>query len=184
MNLTKDNSVEEVQALKILTEGYLPEIDEPTLVNYWIPRFMDPEDKSVVLEWVRSITKNVNQHAAIVRNGVRVGIVPPAVAPWPTEVPTNLRATVSEIFAEAEAAARNIPMAGTTHIVRALDAQYRKISMHPALKKARDDHAESWERLVLSYGFKLPGKEEQQTKAGPANAAEASTDLFGDEEML
>lgn len=184
MNLTKNNSVEEVEALKILTEGYLPEIDEPSLIGYWLPRFMDPEDKTVVLEWVRTVTKNVNQHAAIMRGGVRVGIVPPAVAPWPTEVPTNLRATVSEIFAEADAAARNIPMAGTTHMIRALDAQYRKISVHPALLKARDDHASQWEALVTSYGFKLPGKVEEQSNKGASNGGESSTDLFGDEEML
>lgn len=184
MNLTKDNSVEEVQALKILTEGYLPEIDEPTLVNFWLPRFLNPNDKSVVLEWVRNVTKNVNQHAAITRNGVRVGTVPPAAAPWPTEVPTNLRSTVSEIFAEAESAARNIPMAGTTHIIRALDAQYRKISVHPALMKARDDHATQWENLVRHYGLTPPGREEEQVKAGTSNGGDNSTDLFGDEEML
>ena len=182
MNLTKHNSPEEVEALKILTEGYLPQVEESDLKAYWLPRFMDRDDTTAINDWVRMIAKSVNQHVAVMSGGVRVNVVPPAVAPWPTEVPNNLRGTVSEIFAEAEAAARNIPLAGTTHIMRALDAQYRKISIHPALKAARDKHASEWEALAAHYGALTP-KAAQTASVAVTKKEETSDGLFDDAEL-
>lgn len=181
MNLTKHNSPEEVEALRTLVDGFVPEIDEATFVGYWLPRFMSGDDQYVVIDWVQKITKNPNQIVAIMRNGVRVATVPSALAPWPTEIPANVRGTVSEIFASSEAAARNIPMAGTTMMRKALDAQFGKMSSHPAVIKARDAHHAKWMALAEQYGF----RPKVTIETTPLNSTpQPSEGLFDDYEML
>lgn len=182
-NYTKHNSDLEAEALRILSEGYLPELDEAEFVQTWLPLLIKGASNDFLNVWVHNVSKNPNQQVKLMSGGVHVATVPSILAPWPTEVPKSVRGTVSEIVAESEMVSRNIPNAGVTLMRRALDQQFSKVTDLPAVREARRKHLAEWDVLLARYGHVRPNSSAAETTAAK-KPADSSEGLFHDYEEL
>lgn len=174
----KNNTPEEIEALKILREGFLPEIEEADFLRIWLPAFVNAEPKVYVNAWVDKVSKNPNQSVKVMRGGRQVATVPPILAEWPTEAPGRPIDTISELMAGAQATAAQIPQNGVTYLQRGLNNHFERISKAPIVAKLKNKHSKAWADLFALYGVKAPNAPD--TPGVAKQAQEDTTGLFDD----
>lgn len=183
-NYSKTNSELETEALRILSEGFLPELEETEFVQSWLPLLIKGESNDFLNVWVHNVSKNPNQRVKLMNNGVHVATVPSILAPWPTEVPKSVRGTVSEMVAESEMVSRNIPTAGETLMRRALDQQFSKVTDLPAVREARQKHLAEWDALLARYGHHRPNSTAASDSGADKKPVASTEGLFNDYKEL
>ena len=178
LSYDKNNTPEEIEALKTLREGLLPEIEEADFLRVWLPAFVNAEPKVYINAWIDKVSKNPNQSVKIMRGDRHVATVPPILGEWPTEAPLGPRETISELMAGAQATAAQIPQNGVTYLQRGLSAHFERIAKTPIVAKLKDKHSKAWVDLFALYGVKTPNAPD--TPGVAKQKQEDTTGLFDD----
>ena len=76
LSTNQQNSPEEVEALRILNAGYLPEIQESEFIARWLPLLSGKDWRNNVNTWVYEVAKSAQQRVRVLRGATEVAVVP------------------------------------------------------------------------------------------------------------
>ena len=154
LSTNQQNSPEEVEALRILNAGYLPEIQESEFIARWLPLLSGKDWRNNVNAWVYEVAKSAQQRVRVLRGATEVAVVPAIFARWPTEIVADPRASISELTAVSDSMSARIPISGITNLRNGLLAQFDRVNDNPAVTAARDAHEREWLELFAFFGVK------------------------------
>lgn len=177
----KNNTPEEIQALKLLREGFLPEIQESEFLRVWLGAFTSEDSKQYVNAWVEKVAKNPNQKVKIMRGATHVATVPAILTTWPTEAARSPKETISELVASAQNLSSRIPKTGVTHLRTGLASHFERIAQSPVVAQMQEAHQKEWAELFAFYKVTPPTNRLDTTLT---QAQEDTSGLFDDFEEL
>lgn len=180
----KENSPEEVDALKILRDGFLPEIQEQDLLSNWIPLFGNPQTwNEATSRWIATVSKNASQRVKIMRGLEHVGFVPPLFGQWPTERVVNAKDTISELVSTAELMSSRIPSSGVTCMREGLKQQLGRTMESDLVRGSVEELRDEWRKLFVRYGLSVQAQAVSAPSATSTSTTGTMDDNFVDEEF-